>query len=94
MKAFLARHSITAKSFAGTWLFIVGLWTFSGDFRAYVMSIYGALPKGLHEILAGLVVPALLFWNTRRQLTASVDVPDTGKAEIKAVVSPEPNAKA
>ena len=92
MKQFLARHSISAKTFASAWLFIVGLWTFSSDFRGYFTAIYDALPKGVHHLLAGLVIPALVFWNSRRQLTASIDMPDAGKAQIKAEVTPAPPA--
>lgn len=67
LKQWLASHSITAKTFASAWIFIDALFYASQPFHDYVMNAYSALPKGIHGLLAGVVIPALIFWRTQKK---------------------------
>lgn len=60
----LSKHSITSKTVASAWLFAVALYYASQPFHDYVTWVYSEIPKPIHGFIAGVVVPACLFWKT------------------------------
>lgn len=94
IKKFFANHSISAKSVSTAWVFVTGMWYFSPPFHDYVMNAYGSLPKGIHGIIAGVIVPALIFWRTQKKTTVSAEVAPgqsgVAAAEASVAKTPEP----
>jgi len=84
----LSNHSISAKSVASGWAFLTGLFYFSPQFHDYVMNAYSGLPKGIHGFIAGVAIPALIFWKTQKRTTITAEVAPgtTGIAEATATV--------
>lgn len=70
IKLFLANHSISAKTVASAWAAVTVLFYTSQPFHDYIMGGYNALPKGIHGFIAGVAVPALIFWKTQKQPAA------------------------
>lgn len=66
LKDWLAQHKISAHSLAGAWVFLTGLWATNQAFRDYVYGLYAQTPKFVHEFIAGVIVPALIFWKSQR----------------------------
>jgi hypothetical protein len=67
IKGFLAAHKISAKTTAAAWVFVTGLWAFSPDFRTYVLDVYAAIPHWAHNFIAGVIIPGLIFWKSRKE---------------------------
>lgn len=80
-------HSISAKSVASVWIFLTGMWVSVPAFKDYVFGIYNALPHGLHAFIAGVVVPALIFWRTQRKTTVSSEVAPGTEGKTAAAAS-------
>jgi hypothetical protein len=76
LQTWLSKHSISSKTIASVWLFIVAMFYAEPSFREYVKQAYTHLPLWLHGFIAGVVLPACLFWKTwktvRETPTASV----------------------
>lgn len=89
LKQWLANHSISAKTVASAWVFLTGMWYAAPAFHDYVMSAYSALPKGVHGFIAGVVVPALIFWKTQKRTTVMAEISpgETGTTEAVAVAA-------
>lgn len=68
IKSWLAKQRFSSKTIASVWVVIVGMWYTQPAFHDYVLSVYGSLPKGLHGLIAGVVVPALLFWKSQKAI--------------------------
>lgn len=85
IKQFLSNHSISAKTVASIWLFITGLWYASPQFHDYVLSGYNALPKGVHGFLAGVAIPALIFWRSQKAPASSIAPPANPAAKLLAI---------
>jgi hypothetical protein len=69
VKQWLANHSLSSKTVATVWVFVVSMWYTQPAFHDYVLGIYNTLPKGLHGLIAGVVVPALIFWKSQKGIT-------------------------
>lgn len=89
VKQWLANHSISAKTVVTVWLFVSGLWAFSPQFKDYVYGIYAALPHGVHNFIAAVVIPGLIFWRTQKRTTVSAEVAP-GASGAAAVVATSP----
>ena len=72
LKQWLSTHSITAKTFVSGWIFIDALFYTSPQFHDYVLNAYNALPAGLHGVIAGVLIPALIFWRTQKRSQATL----------------------
>ena len=90
IKQWYGNHTITAHTVASAWVFLTGLWYFSPPFHDYVVGIYNGLPKNLHSLIAGVVVPALIYWRTQKKTTVTAEVApgETGAAEAIATANP------
>jgi hypothetical protein len=65
-KAWLASHKISAKTVAASWAFVTALYYSQPAFHNYVMNAYSHIPKGIHAFIAGVIVPALIFWKSQK----------------------------
>jgi hypothetical protein len=66
-KAWLAAHKITAHSLVAVWVFLTGLFASNPAFKSYVLSLYGKTPAFLHEFVAGVIVPAIIYYRSQKQ---------------------------
>jgi hypothetical protein len=67
LKQWFAAHTISAKSVAAAWVFVDALFYASQPFHDYVTNAYNALPKGVHGFLAGVIIPAFIFWRSQKK---------------------------
>lgn len=86
IKQWLSNHSISSQTFASAWVFITALFYISPPFHDYIMTAYGALPKGIHAFATGIIIPALIFWRSQKKttVTATIDPGETGTAVVTA----------
>lgn len=84
----LSNHSISAKTVASAWAFVTTLFYLNPQFHDYIMGVYNGLPKGIHGFMAGVAIPALIFWKTQKRTTVTAEVSpgQTGTAAASAVV--------
>lgn len=66
VKTWLAAHSITAKTVSAAWIFVTGMYYAQPAFHDFVTGAYAALPKGIHAVIAGILIPALIFWKSQK----------------------------
>jgi hypothetical protein len=90
IKQWLSNHSISAKTVASAWAFVTALWYISPPFHDYVKSAYDGLPKGIHGFVAGVAVPALIFWRTQKKTTVTAEVSPGETGTASASVSTKP----
>lgn len=90
IKKWLSNHSISAKTVASAWAFVTALFYINPQFHDYIMGAYNGLPKGIHGFMAGVAIPALIFWKTQKRTTVTAEVApgQTGTAEASAIVEP------
>jgi len=86
---FLANHSISAKTVASAWAFVTALFYISPQFHDYILAAYNGLPKGIHGFVAGVAIPALIFWRTQKRTTVTAEVSpgQSATAEATAVAT-------
>jgi hypothetical protein len=86
IKTWLASKKISAHTLATVWVGATILWSTSPPFHDYLMGIYNALPKGVHQFIAGVIVPALIYWHVQKTTTVSATLTpgETGAAVIQA----------
>lgn len=92
IKLWLANHSISAKTAASGWLFVVGMFYAVPPFHDYVMNAYAGLPKGIHGFIASVVIPGLIFWKTQKRTTITAEVApgESATAAAAATVTETP----
>lgn len=66
-KAWLTAHKISAHSLVGVWLFLTGLFASNPEFKGYVLSLYAKTPGYVHEFVAGVIVPAIIYYRSQKQ---------------------------
>ena len=72
IQKWFASHSISTHTLASAWVAATALWYTNKDFKDYVWGIYVALPRSVHGVIAGVVIPALLYWQAKKHLTNQV----------------------
>ena len=68
IKNWFRSHSISAHTITSVWIAADALWYTNKDFKDYVWGIYIALPRPIHGIIAGVILPALIYWQARAKL--------------------------
>lgn len=91
VQQWFANHSISAKSVASGWAFITALFYLNPQFHDYILSAYNGLPKGIHGFVAGVAIPALIFWKTQKRTTITAEIApgESGTAVAQAAVAKE-----
>lgn len=91
IKQWLANHSVSSQTVSAVWLFITGAFYTQPAFHDYVVGVYTALPKSIHGIIAGVVVPLLIFWRTQKRTTVTAELSpgETGVAKASATAKVE-----
>lgn len=90
IKNFLRIHSISAQSVSGAWVFVVVVWATQPAFKDYVFAVYNDLPKGVHQFIAGVVIPALILWRSQRKGIAIAEAAPGEQGIAKASASTGP----
>lgn len=95
IKDWFMAHSVSAKTVSSAWLFLLGMYYASPPFHDYILDAYNALPRGVHAFLAGVLIPALIFWRTTHStsVTATIEDGAAGTASVKASATIVPEGK-
>lgn len=92
IKAWLAAHSITSQSVASAWIAATFLYNTNPQFKAYLQTLYGDIPHGLHSFVVGIVVPVAIFWRSTHSTKVTAEIEDgaPGTAQVAAATTSAP----
>lgn len=85
VRQWISNHSKLAHGAVAVWGIATTLFATNPAFRAYVMKLYGQTNPKLHEIIAGIAVPLLLYWQSKRSATVTTTVNPGGSTTTASV---------
>lgn len=83
--AWLKSHSITSHSIVVAWAFLTGLYATQPAFHDFIVKMYTDMPKSVHEIIAGVLIPGLVYYKaTKGQTTPPPPTAPSNPATLNA----------
>lgn len=68
VRNWLQTHSISSHTIAVAWITATALWASDPAFKNYVWGIYAECPKSVHDFVAGILIPLLVYWQAKKRL--------------------------
>lgn len=70
LKQWLSAHSKLTHSIVAGWGALTVLYATDPAFKAYILKLYGDTGPKMHEFIAGILIPLLLYWQSQKKSTS------------------------